>query len=377
MKTTVLYVSYCGKFVSRQFRVGVQRYAKLKGWNLQIVPWEECRRLRQLIDFWKPIGCILEDSADVGDRLLADGRKLPVVALDGQDSAKRKNRFRIMHDSRASAELAARALMSLGRDHYAFVGFPYGANWSKVREDAFREILRQGGKPCCVYRPSGTKGEWNRSLCRWLGGLPRPCAVFAANDEVGIAVMSACAHLGLSVPDDVAVLGVDNDEELCESATPTLSSIHVDAERGGYMAAELLDERLRNPSMKPQVRFFGPLMVMNRMSTCSRARSDDRVRRGVEFIRNGIGGELSVGDIARSMGCSERQARFLFAEALGHSVQDEIRNARLERVFFYLRCTKCSISAIANFVGLRDPASLRRFFREQTGRSLSDWRKSH
>lgn len=372
---TVLYFRHLGQYVNRMFLQGAQRFARMKGWNLRVIANDDCRSLDEIIDFWHPVGCILEDSSEDGDAYLCDSCALPVVAIDGRNVPGGKNRFRIMHDSVATGKFAAKELLALGFDRFAFVGFHRGGFWSAARESGFREALKLNGK-CCLSFPERGRSEWkNEELVQWLRDLPKPCAIFASNDETGATVLSSCARLDIAVPDEVAVLGVDDEESLCMTTTPTLSSIHTDVEQGGYMAAELLDERLRNPSLKPRIRMFGPVMAVNRASTSSVRKTNPYVRKGLDYIKDHIGGCLTVPDVARAMGCSERLAELRFREVLGRSIRDEIQNVRLDRVFFYLRCTQRSLGSIANFVGLGDPASLRRFFRRKTGQSLGDWRR--
>lgn len=375
--TTVLYLRNNGRHLNSLFVAGARRFARLKGWNLQVIDEGDHRSIRRIIDFWKPVGCILDDCSDSGDAYLRDSKELPVVAIDGRNDSCSKNRFRVMHDSVATAEMAARELMALGREHYAFVGFRFERFWVGVRKKAFLKALEINGKGCDVFPSEGMRTWQDAALGRWLQKLPKPCSLFAINDEIGAMILSTCTHLGISVPDDIAVLSVDDEEEICANTVPTLSSIHTDAEQAGYLAAEMLNSRLQNPDLKPYCRFYGPVMAVSRESTAvsGNARVDSRVRKGLDYIRDHIGEPLSARDVVRAMGCSERLAELRFREVLGRSVRDEIQNVRINRVFFYLRCTQQSLGSIANFVGLGDPASLRRFFRQKTGQSLGAWRK--
>ena len=300
----------------------------------------------------------------------------------------------IRTDYTAIGTLAAEHFLAHRFVHFAFCGYRH-VTFSDLRRNAFVRVLEDRGFRPSIYRPpyradtplptptqrreltEGPLGEIEDADCltTWLKRLPKPVAIFCCDDFRASAVARLCKRAGIPIPDEVAILGVDNDSLICNFTTPTLSSIHTDVEQGGYMAAELLDERLRNPSLKPRIRMFGPVMAVNRASTSSVRKTNPYVRKGLDYIKDHIGGCLTVPDVARAMGCSERLAELRFREVLGRSIRDEIQDVRLDRVFFYLRCTQRSLGSIANFVGLGDPASLRRFFRQKTGQSPGAWRK--
>ena len=175
---------------------------------------------------------------------------------------------RILCDNAAIARLAAETLAGKGFENFAFVGERSGIHWSVARERVFADEIARRGFPCRVYpTDEGGGAEDGRRLQDWLRALPRPTALFAAYDIRARQVLDACHAAGLSVPDDIAILGVDDDEVICETATPALSSIPLSMADAGFRAAELLDRVMstgRRPRGAADIIFTGTRVVARR-----------------------------------------------------------------------------------------------------------------
>ena len=179
---------------------------------------------------------------------------------------------------------------------------------------------------------------------------------------------------GIRVPEDFAVLGIDNNDEICEHTKPTLSSVYPDFEHAGFMCGELLDLQLRNPDAKGETRTFGIIGVVKRKSTTVVKQNDTKVTAAIEYIRLHAADGIGVGDVAAQMSCSRRTAETRFSRLVGHTIQDEIRNVRMAKAFALLRNPLQAIEGIAHLCGYDSDSTLRYAFKAKTGLSMRAWR---
>ncbi len=257
----------------RQIATGVARYARLHGpWSFHITPGDFEQFLPEM-RYWRGDGFFARlNSKKLCEGLLA--ANLPTIALDMTEehlaSDNPMSRFTDLRvDGTAVANLAADHLLERMYPHYAFVGIAQKV-WSKRREVGFTARIAKAGKSVQIYQPSAAKAKlsWEHErplLADWLLQLPKPVGIMACNDERGLQVLDACRLVGLNVPKDVAVVGVDNDELLCELANPTLSSVALNAVMGGYNAAAHLDRLMRGKSRRTKVLHVEALRVVQRL----------------------------------------------------------------------------------------------------------------
>ena len=245
MKVVLVFSTATGNIFTEMMD-GVRDFAQDAGWNIQSIKFDGSPfPIRELIKFWSPIGCIVDAS---GNGLRKDSipyrafGKTPVVYIGGDSLVVPPNATCVVHDAHATSEAAARELLAMGFDHFAFLGIK-GRNWSLLRKDAFANALRLNGRPFDAFDLS-PGGKDNDAVKRWLANLPKPCGVFAANDIVAETTLAVCRLADISVPEDIAVIGVDDNEEICENTLPTLTSIHPDFRQGGRFAARLLARKL-------------------------------------------------------------------------------------------------------------------------------------
>jgi LacI family transcriptional regulator len=363
--------------------VGMRRYAAAVGWT--VVPIAQGlshpRNIPELLSTYHPVGCIYDEDASqlpVQLRLFGD---IPVVFANGNRTRYDAVADRVCVDSEAVARAAYRELASCKPTAFAVVDNPSPRPWSTTRVNAFLALARNSGMPFFAFRPR--RGEDRESRTRrlgdWVARLPRHTAIYAVNDKVALPVIAAARAARLRLPQDLTLLGTDNEADLCEASVPRLSSIQMDFERMGYLAARLLDERIRHVREQPVIEKVGPLLVVRRDSTRGSGRHEPYGLKAVEIIRREACNGLTASELfsrARFRG-TRRLFDLRFREAMGHSPLDEILHVRLERVVDLLIHTETPIGAIAALSGFGTDRELNKLFRKRFCCTLRDWRKSH
>lgn len=364
---------------------GMYREARRCGWRLHEIDNASLDAERKrILSFWQPAGCIVEGGlAMVGGFMPADFSPLPVVYLDAERRLFTSGIDEVRHDSDATVRAAVEELLSLGFRNYAYVGSLIPRDWSRRRAEVFASAIRAAGRDCRVFEPAG-EGPPGSSLPDVLDGLrsfvmalPRPCGLFAANDEMGDFALETARECGIDVPSELAVLGIDNDELRCENAEPALSSVAPDFERSGELAIRLLARRMADPEAPFATESYGLKGVVRRQSTHILRTDDPCVARGVEYIRRSLAGGIRVPDVARAMGLNLRTAQMRFLSATGRTVDDEIRARRLARSRELLVSTDRSVADIAEECGYTDERALRYLFLRQLGTSPTQFRRQN
>ncbi|MEJ2010078.1 MAG: XylR family transcriptional regulator [Acidobacteriota bacterium] len=347
---------------------GILRYSRLHGpWSLHVAPGH-FEQVLPKVESWRGNGIIARIQSPEMERLVRS-MHLPFVASSLSESgrpAARDKLGEIRTDSAAIAKLAVSYFIETGFRHLAFCGFP-NCHWSTVREKVFVGLGRDSGRDCSVHyltldnwmqRPDWIR-SWQREqpmLVKWLETLPKPVGLMACNDACGREVLQACRTAGLRVPDDVAVLGVDNDEMMCELSSPPLSSVALDLERAGYEAARLLEGLMNRQPPPRRVVWVEPTHVMTRLSSDVIAQKDKLVAEALRFIRDHAREPISVSDITNEISVSRRTLERRFLRAMGRPVLSEIMRCHLQRakqllVESDLQC--CEIAVEAGFGSLK------------------------
>ena len=309
---------------------------------------------------------------------------IPVVFMNLDDavSCRRAGAAFLSVDNAAIGQEAARHLLSRGKfASFAFIhGRQVDGRWSPGRSKAFREAVAASGCPFAEYPPRATVGDDadSRDLGRFLMELPKPAGVMAAYDERAIQVLNVCSAAKLSVPRQIAVIGVDNDEYFCTSSSPTLSSVLPDFEGGGRMAAELLEALMAKRRTPPSRTVRIPVKkVVVRESTAPLAPATALVENAVAYIRAHATEGATPADVVRQLGVSRRLAELRFSELRGETIHAAIERERLNRVKRLLRTTSLPVGAIARETGFKSSARLSHLFRQRFGLSPLQWRKSN
>lgn len=305
-------------------------------------------------------------------------RGLPVVVFGHRHEAV-PGVANVITDSAAIGRMGAGHLLERGFREFAYCGLP-GAPWSESRGESFRASVEGASFRVHEFGSRGQRGEGQggaeqRRMARWLEGLPKPVGVMACNDDVGERVIEACKLAGLRVPDEVAVLGADNDELVCELSDPPLSSVAIGFERAGYESARVLHRMMAGRlagGHRIVVRASG---VVPRQSTDVLAMDDEQLVKGLRFIRQGGASAMRVDEVARASGLSRRVLEKRFRMRLGRSVLAEIRRVRVERIARMLAETNLTVSQIALELGFEGVEHVARYFRRERGMTPLEFRR--
>ena len=376
----VLYFQPSAKTFAPEKLAGVRDIMERRHHQVQVIEENPTARLvDELWRFWNPVGAIIDCGGEYNDIDASVFGGRPVVFIGHNPDTLPKRFLLVSNDQRETARAAARELLATDYENFAFVHNADCTKWSTLRERGFAEALAINGRRCAVFRPSdassGSVG-WMKGLRRFLATLKKPCAVFAANDKTAEGVISAATLEGFSSPGDIAVMGVDNYEPICEHITPRLTSIEPDFRRGGRLAATMLLGLAMSKGKwrGRRLQTFGPLRVVRRASTHVLAVPDKAVSDALDLIRREACNGLQAVRVAQLFPCSRRQADNRFRRATGRSILEEIHAVQLERAKELLRDTSVQLKAISDFCGFTNPNSLRKFFLKATGMTMTAWR---
>ncbi len=345
-------------------------------WAMRFTEQARLAPLPSWLPGWRGDGIIARvDSPQIAAALRRTG--LPVVDVSAERFVSEFPRVSV--DNRAVAALAAGHLLGKGFRHLAFAGDAQFL-WAQQRGAEFRRLLAAAGRPCAVFAAAGGAGKRPgsdaeiRALADWLERQPRPLGVFACYDGRARQVLEACQLRGWSVPDEVAVLGVDNDELLCELCSPPLSSVLPNARRTGYEAAALLAAMMRGGQPGAPTTYVEPIRVVERQSTDIVSVADDQVAQALRYIREHVGEGIDVGDVLRAVPMSRTLLERKFKAALGHSPHRQIVQQRMERARQLLAESEVSIAVVAELAGFESASYLSVAFRRECGETPQAYR---
>jgi LacI family transcriptional regulator len=362
---------------------GIANYARIHGpWHfLQLERGLEQRPPKWLAK-WKPDGVI----ARIENRGLArtlQALRVPIVDLRGKYQVPGVATLDTSADLTAAA--AADHFLDRGFRHFAFCGYA-GLNFSDSRRDAFIAYLSARGHPVHVFDPRGepragatlkaeSEGAFDEvQIAKWLARLPRPLALMGCNDVRGRQVLDACSEHHIRVPEEVAVVGVDNDEVLCELSNPPLSSVQPDTQRLGFLGAQMLERLLKGGRVPQTVKLVPPRTVVTRLSSDVSAIDDPVVAEAMHLIRQHACSGLNVESLLDHMTVSRATLERRFSTHLGRSPKDEIQRFRLRRAQELLVETDYPLSRIADLTGFKTVAHLSVAFKSHVGHSPGQFR---
>ncbi len=356
---------------------GIRRYCATRGWDVETVSRQSFSTdaLPEMLRLRRPAGCVVEgiNNEDVPPPRLFG--KVPVAYLECPPEAA-GDAPDILVDDDAIAREALRELSAGRPSCYAAVGSFRRQWWSARRIRAFsRAVAAETGHRCVAFPFSDVPESFEEYLCRlsrWIAALPVNCAVFAASDMIALRIVEVAGSVGRAIPGNLTLLSVNNHPEICEASTPPLSSIQLDLERMGFLAAQALCEAGAARRLR---RVVGPLLAVRRKSTSGRGRHEKFIIDAVAAIRREAGRGLTAGALAARYPVSRRLFEMRFREATGHSVLDEIMHVRLEAVQAMLARSDIPIGAIADFCGFTSYLAMQKAFRKRTGLTLGEWRR--
>lgn len=274
----------------------------------------------------------------------------------------------VLPDDTTIGRMGADYLLSIGFTRLGFC-WPGDMPYGKLRIDAFRARAAEAGVEmieCNISR---------EDLGNWLNRVPKPIGVMGCNDDWAHRALNLCARRGIKVPDEVAILGVDNDELFNTLVTPSLSSIAIPAEEIGFQAAQMLERILNGETLPQKLQLLQPLRIVPRESTDVINVADPDVVRAIRFIRANAGVPFQVDEVVEAVPLSRRSLERRFRELLGHSISDEITKAHVERAKQLLSTTDLPMSQIAAACGFANSTRFGIVFRNALGESPTDYRR--
>jgi LacI family transcriptional regulator len=374
--------------VGRDVLGGIASYAN------QFGPWLFCHYERGLEDppppwlrEWQPEGIIarIENRA-----VLRRVVRLGVAVVDVIYSREKPVRgtYRVTADQAAIAAAAADHLLVQGFQHFAFCGYS-GILWSDVRQRQFRDYLAGAGYTAIEYqKPSSKRLSFETgaeldelrhtdALVNWVRSLPQPTGLMACNDVRARQLLSACDEAGIRVPDEIGVIGVDNDELVCTFCNPPLSSVDQDVRRVGYEAAAVLNRLMSGESCPQDLVLAPPARVAQRGSTDAVVIADSELRELLRFIREHACEGLTLNDLVKRSSLSRSTLQRWFARQLRRSPSDEIDRVKLARIKELLTTTELPVSEIARLAGYEHFETLHRFFKAKVKMTPSSYREMY
>jgi len=330
-------------------------------------------QLRKVIAFWRPAGAIVSAASGYGVFTRRNLKQLPTVYLDPPTIS--ASSFNVVQDNEMDARIAATELLSPEMKHYAFVGSQKHFWWSAERSKAFISGMRASNLPCSAFERKLPEGDYLKELALWLRKLPKPCGIFADNDVTALKVVEICSALNIAIPEEIKLVGCDNNTDICEKSPIPISSVCPDYENAAMLCAKLLEERVADPSMTPRTVKYHASGLVRRTSSSSLTKCDRRVDSALKLIHAKACDGITVSDIASELGCSARLLQMRFKATVGTPIKEFISDVRMERVLMMLKNGLTPIQGIAKACGYGTDAALRTAFRKRHSMSMNEWRR--
>ncbi len=358
----------------REILRGIARCAHQKG------DWQLLHAARGLEDAfpewlrnWEGDGIIARIQTPEMARKLK-GMNIPVVDVLGVCPGD----FPLVHvNDRLIAALVAEHFRERDFQHLAFYGIT-GENWSERRCAFFKECFPDAQSFHVLKTPRGSAEGTNEKieeLRNWLHQLPKPAAVMVCSDQRGLSLLEACLSEGISVPEELAVVGVDNDLALCEISAPPLSSVRGGHVRVGFEAAQLMDELIEGGDKPSKPLLVPPTGIVLRESSKIYAIDDPVVAKGVRYLRDRLSESITNDEIARFVGVSRTLFQQRFREATGHTIREYILQERIENAVALIEQSDMSFAEIAHRTGFKHQEYLGYVFRKRVGLTPGQLRK--
>ena len=353
----------------RDFLRGIAQYAHLYGpWAFHSKPKfylnsPSSAILRKQIKEFDPDGIVVSDTENL-DVVLSLNKPTLIHTF----KADRYNAPTIVGDVAQTGQMAAEHLMGLGIHNFAYCGMG-NYYWSKGRYESFRKTLATAGFSTAYFElnmqtvNTSLRKEQQR-LTDWIAGLPKPAGVMNCADDCSQYTIEACKTANVEIPNEIAIIGVDNDDMVCDLSDPPLTSIALDFAKAGFEAAELLDKLISNETPESTFITVRPSHIEIRASTDILAVEDPDVAAAVRFIRQHANRLIQIEDVLTEVTCCQRMLHQKFMQTFGHSLYHEMRTARVERIAKMLRETSMPITEIALKLGYNSYNHISRYFKQ-------------
>jgi LacI family transcriptional regulator len=357
---------------------GIARYVRLhRSWSIYLPEQGRGDAPPRWLARWRGDGVIARIETEAVANLL---RRLQLPVIDVSAARHIPAIPWVETDDAAVARLALEHFLGRGFKHLAYCGDPR-FNWSRWRGEHFTRLARESNVPCQEYESAPQHGgSWQAEharLVRWVKSLPRPIGILACYDIKAQQLLDACRSAHAAVPEEVAVLGIDDDPVLCELCDPPLSSVMLDPHRTGYLAAELLDRQMAGERVAAEAHRIPPLDIHTRQSTDVLAIEDREIASAVRLIRQRACEGITVGDLLQAIPLSRRVLERRFIRCVGRSPHAEILRVKLDRARQLLAETDLSVAAVARLSGFEHPEYLSVAFKREVGLNPHAFRKQH
>ncbi|WP_232101247.1 AraC family transcriptional regulator [Gimesia panareensis] len=356
---------------------GIRQFiAENEEWSVFLMPRSLDSQIPDWISRWKGDGILSRTtSQEMADAITASG--IPTVELR---STKLKHSFPFLGiDNRAMGRMVAEHFLERGIRHFGV--YEIGIEvYFEERRDNYIQTIEEAGFEVSVFsgaEDSEAPREWEKhqeQMANWVRGLPKPVGIMACTDQLGFWLLDACDRAGISVPDEVAVVGVENDEILCMMARPPLSSVAFNSARIGYEAAALLSRLMKGDPAPQEPFMIDPLGIVTRQSSDVVAVDDPDLARALRFIRENACRGIQVADILKQVPLSRTALERQMKAAIGRSPKAEILRNQLERAKELLASTELSLAQISERVGFRHAQHFSTIFKEKLGETPGAYR---
>jgi LacI family transcriptional regulator len=362
----------------RRMLAGVARYIhEHEPWAVYLKPFGVEKSLDRWLREWKGDG-IIAAVAELETDIVRDFG-IPVVDVVG---LLRHPEIPLVHaNDHSIGRIGAEHLLERGYGHFGFVEYPYF--WSIDRRAGFEAALSAEGAKASVFRlpfPAAGQGGpsyWEaqqQNLEEWVRSLPKPVGVMTSTDLAGQQLLEACLRADMAVPEQVAVVGADNDELICNLCCPPLSSVIINDEQRGYHAAAVLDHLMSGRPAPRETVYIEPSSVVSRASTDILAVDDQAVAEALRFIRDHACESIGVREVARTVPTCRRVLERRFQKVVGRSINDEIVRVRLNHAVELLCSTRLELKDIARKAGFGSPSYMGAVFQQKLGCTPGSYR---
>ena len=385
-KPTVALLIETSRAYGRDLCLGVAEYARSHGdWNFLIEERDLRGGIPEWLETWDGDGILCR----LADPKLAEvlaAAPFPVIDIYGQ--VQHPNIPFLDTDPQAVGDMAARFFVNATFSSFAFCGFP-GLWFSDQRSHAFgKAIMRLGSKVTCYQPPTSWSShdvarrealhpDGSKELEAWVRSLPDNTAILACNDVRAQQLLKVANRIGRRVPEELAVMGVDDDELLCELTSPRLTSIRPDTRTLGYTAAHWLHLLMEGRTLPYQSLLVPPLHVTERASTDTIASDDEIFVKSLRYIRDHAHEGISAKDVIQHVGRSRSTIENRFRSNLGRSIKDEITRSRIARSLILLRETNMTLQQVAEACGFATASHFCRMFKQAEGTTPGSFRATH
>ena len=369
------------KVYDRKVIEGIGHYLQSSKADWDVYLEEDFLTRLEHIEEWGGDG-IIADFDDPAIQQALTGSSIPIIGVGG--SYANKNDYPdvpyVATDNLEVVKVAYEHLKKKGIESFAFYGFPTDDNhrWAQERESAMIRLCKKDGYHCSIYRGHPTRPEtWQYSMNRvtdWIQGLPNPIGIVSVTDARARHLLQACDHIGKLVPDNISIVGIDDDDIARFLSRISLSSVSQGCFDMGFQAAKLLHKRLENNNLKNKIVLVPPVGVSERQSTDFKALNDPFVIQSMHFIRQNACRGIKVDQVLDYVGVSRSNLEQRFKNEIGHSLHTEIHNTKLENACDFLKNPELPIADIAKMCGYPSLQYMYTVFKKDYGQTPLEYR---